>query len=111
MRSNLTFNFVTDLMNSALARIHLGEDIRKITPMGLRGAIEIKCFLDQLNYTGNDKEKLQNHETVVAALPIVAKELHQNVSTFKILLYQIAADPLTQFLEDVWTANGGTSKL
>lgn len=103
MRSSLTFNFVTDLMGQALVRIYLQEDIEKIVPLGLRGAVEIKCFIENLNYAGTDTDRLAEQKIALAALPKIAAALNQDIATVQFTFRQIADDPYTCFLYEIWT--------
>jgi hypothetical protein len=49
MRSNLTFNFVTDCMNQALAWMYFAEAMDTLRPLGLRGAVEILHLVERLD--------------------------------------------------------------
>lgn len=49
MRSNLNFNFITDLMNQALVSLYLKDSVSKLTPLGFRGAVEVRHFLQDLD--------------------------------------------------------------
>ena len=102
MRSNLTFNFVTDCMNQALAWMYLESDLDKIRPLGLRGAAEIKHIVDAYDYGGSDVARKSEHDRAVAALPKIADKLGQTPETVQIVFREIAGDPFTVYLDAVW---------
>lgn len=104
MRSNLTFNFIVDCMNQGLAWMYLEDVLKKLTPLGMRGAIEIKCFIDDLDDEGSGNEDdAAAHARAVAALPMLAEAAGQKPETLQIVFRQIALDPFTVFLYRIWT--------
>lgn len=103
MRSNLNFNFVTDCMGQALAWLYLQDNLEKLRPLGLRGAVEIKYFIDEYNYNGTDPERLANHKIAVSSLPIIASAINQDPATVLLMFRQIEGDPYTAFLYEIWT--------
>jgi hypothetical protein len=104
MRSNLTFNFVTDSMNQALAWMYLQKDLETIRSLGMRGAVEIKYLIDDLDgIGGNNPGEQEAHDRAVAAFPLIAAAINQNPATLQITFRQIAEDPYTQYLASVWT--------
>jgi hypothetical protein len=104
MRSNLTFNFITDCMNQALAWIYLQSGLDSIRPLGMRGAVEIRSLIQELDdvdaQSAPDKVA---HEQAVAAFPLIATTIKQDPATLQLAFRQIAADPYTIFLQRVWT--------
>lgn len=107
MRSNLSFNFVTDLMNQALMRMYFGAGCDALTPMGMRGAVEIRHFVDALDGPAD----LPAHKLAHATLPLLAAALQQAPASAELAFRQIAGDPFTYFLYQIWTlppdADGG----
>ncbi|MHA6887381.1 hypothetical protein [Ralstonia pseudosolanacearum] len=101
MRSNLTFNFVTDCMNQALAWMYFDEQITVLRPLGLRGAVEIKCLIDEFDNASPDGGSAR--QRAAAALPMIAAKLGQDEKALQITFRQIAEDPFTVFLHRVWT--------
>jgi hypothetical protein len=99
MRSNLTFNVVTDCMSQALAWQYFGEGMNAIRKLGLRGAVEIKHFVD--DFENADAEDA-DHKTAVTMLPDVANALGQTPATVILALQQIAQDPFTDYLYNIW---------
>jgi hypothetical protein len=103
MRSNLSFNFVTDCMNQALAWMYLQDDLDKLRPLGLRGAVEIKHFVEEFDCVGTEPNELLDHDNAVAALPKIAAALNQDPTTVQLVFRNIAEDPYTAFLYEIWT--------
>jgi hypothetical protein len=104
MRSNLAFNFITDLMNQALAWMYLQQDLDRVRPLGMRGACEIKCLIDDYDNTaGETPEEQAAHALALQALPKIATAIKQEPETLQVVFRQIAEDPFTVFLEKIWT--------
>jgi hypothetical protein len=104
MRSSMTFNFVTDCMNQALAWMYLQTDLDTIRSLGMRGAVEIRCLCLELDDTeAKDPDKIADHVRAIAAFPLIAPKINQDPATLQIVFRQIAADPFTTFLAKVWT--------
>jgi hypothetical protein len=102
MRSNLTFNFVTDCMNQALARMYLEDVMEKIRPLGMRGACEIKNLIDDLDGIRSDDEGKRDLARAVMAFPVIASTAGIDADALQITFRQIAEDPFTVYLEQVW---------
>jgi hypothetical protein len=102
MRSNLTFNFVTDCMNQALAWMYLEGDLDKIRPLGLRGASEIKHLIGDYDDVSASTTHESDHDRAVAALPKIANAIGQTPETLQIVFREIAEDPFTIYLNSVW---------
>jgi hypothetical protein len=102
MRSNLSFDFVSDCMNQALAWMYLQKGLDDVRPLGLRGAQEIMCLIYDLDDESVEPESRRAHDLAVASLPVIAKALNQDPATAQFMLRQIAADPYTLFLQHIW---------
>lgn len=161
MRSNLTFNFVMDIMNQALLWMYVQEWLEQIRPLGMRGAVEVEHIIndvdrkagtsaaekaakakleaaqkaeadaqaedaaavdatvkaaagtklkaavdaraaaeDEVKKVGEDAAAAKNEAN--AALAEIAKKLAQPVETVKVMFREIAGDPYTLFLTEVW---------
>jgi hypothetical protein len=103
MRSNLTFSFVTDCMNQALAWLYFEDRLAVLRPLGLRGAAEIKNFVDAYDDADPQSKCRTGHDAAVAALPKVAEALQQSPETVLIVFREIAGDPYTVFLAQAWS--------
>ncbi len=98
MRSNLTFNFVTDCMNQALAWEYMEDRMNKLRPLGLRGAVEIRHLYHNIE-KGTDDEKAAAN----SVLDCAAEILDQKRITLKMAFFEISEDPFTAYLERIWT--------
>ena len=93
MRSNLSFDYVVDIVCQALAWVYIGDDLKKLRPYGLRGAYEIRVLKEQLD---SDDPKIKSAadalvSVAAAALGIAADGLRNAIA-------QIADDRATTFL-------------
>ena len=103
MRSNLTFDFVTDCMNQALAWMYFQNGLDKIRSLGLRGAAEIKHLVDSYDADISTVPASKgDHDRAVAALPKIAAAIGQDPDTLQIVFREIAQDPFTVYLCAVW---------
>jgi len=108
MRSNLTFNFVTDCMSQALAWIYFQDQLGTVLrPMGMRGAVEIGCLIHEFDDTSDATEESKAaHARAQIALPQMAAKLGVSPEVLQITFRQIAGDPFTVFLSQVWGPDG-----
>jgi hypothetical protein len=51
MRTNLSFDFVVDIVSQALAWVYFGDNLHKLRRFGLRGAYEIRTLKEDLGST------------------------------------------------------------
>ncbi|CAN7763330.1 hypothetical protein LJR029_006384 [Caballeronia sp. LjRoot29] len=104
MRSNLSFIFISDLAGQAIAWLYLREKLSSIKPFGLRGACEIRWYLEHYNLpnTGLSLTQRRDRERAILAMPSIAKMLGQDESTVLICFKQIAYDPFTAFYTKTW---------
>jgi hypothetical protein len=110
MRSNLSFNFIIDCMNQALAWMYLEATLGVIRPLGMRGAVEIKYLMNDFdNGDSTDLEDQKAHERATTLLPQIAAAVKQSPETLQFAFRQIADDPYTVFLENIWTSPDDTT--
>jgi hypothetical protein len=97
MRTSLSFAFVSDIAAQALAWIYIGNKLADLRPLGLRGAVEIRCLCADFK-KGSPGEKIIAEATLKKAASIMSLsfEEFQNVAT------EIAEDPYTVFLAETW---------
>jgi hypothetical protein len=93
MRSNLAFDYVVDIVSQALAWVYLTDRLRKIRPLGLRGAYEFKALGDDLASTD-----VQTKRKAEAVLVAAANAACVAFDGFAYALVQISEDPSTKFL-------------
>jgi hypothetical protein len=98
MRSNLSFNFITDVVSQALASIY-GLDLNITRPYSVRGAFEASEVFDDYAQT-KDKEAKTRADAVIAQL---AEKMGKPETIIQKILHDIHQDPYSQFLRDIWT--------
>jgi len=101
MSSNLTFNAVVDLVSQALAWVYVGDKLSLLRPLGIRGAYEAKTLFECISL--KDLDDPQNKESAMKILPAVAEVLGRKVDEVDFLLREIAFDPYTDFIYEVWS--------
>lgn len=94
--ASFSFSFVVDVVSQALAWIYLGDNLAKLRPSSLRGAQEIAAVIGELDSHGKKKELARATVDQAATLAGVAP------ASFESTLREIAEDPYTEFLRDVW---------
>lgn len=101
MRSNLTFSFVIDCMNQALAWLYFEKQMATLRPLGLRGAAEIAMLVDGLRSADEHART-----TALATLSDVVDAIRppHTTQTMSWTFEQIAKDPYTVFLREVWVS-------
>ena len=95
MRSNLSFNFVTDCMNQALAWVYLEEKLKKLRCFGLKGAVEITHLIAALK---DETKQARAKATLTAAAALVG----QSEETLMTAFVEIEDDSFTKYLCKVW---------
>lgn len=93
MRTNLSFDYIVDIVGQALAWAYLGEKLSILRVFGLRGAYEIRVFMDELS--GEDKNLRGNALKVLAAASIALQIPEEGL---RYAFEQIAGDKATEFL-------------
>lgn len=99
IRTSFAFNYVIDCVSQALAWIYLEKDLATMRRLSLRGAQEINTLLVELD-DGEDRDK----ETARTTIERVAALLKIDEVVFERLLREIAFDPYTEFIVNVWNA-------
>jgi hypothetical protein len=107
MRSNLSFNFIIDCMNQALAWMYLSEKLNTIRPFGLRGAFEIKYLMDDLEPESDESQNEDDQKEANQLLQQIATELKISPELLNNTFEQIAGDPYTIFLYEIWDTPDG----
>jgi hypothetical protein len=96
IRTNFDLNYVVDCVSQALLWIYFGDDTKKLFQYSLRGAQEVAALVSWLT---DDDHKASAEQAVADA----AKALNMNELAFRATLAQVAEDPYTVFLIDIWT--------
>lgn len=97
LRTNFDFNYVIDCISQALLWLYIGNNIDKLRPLGMRGAYEAATLYSMLNSTDPKEKNIadENLKEIVKALDI-------NERAFQITLLNVAEDPYTKFICDIW---------
>lgn len=102
IRTNLSFLFITDCMNQALAWMYFQEKLDNLRPLGLRGAIEIGNYVDALDADPSLAISKDENKRAHGAFPSFSKATGQGEQTLQIVLREIAGDPYAIFLRSIW---------
>ena len=94
MRTGLGFDFVSDASAQALAWNYLGDKLKILKICGLRTSIEIKNLCDGID---------SDDEDAVATLAAAATLLSLDIALFHNVCKEIAGDPYTVFLAELWS--------
>jgi hypothetical protein len=97
MRTNLSFNFVTDVVSQALATIY-GLDLNVTRPYSVRGAFEASEVFDDYAQV-EDQEAKARADAVITQL---AAKLEKPERIIQKILHDVHEDPYTHFLRDIW---------
>jgi hypothetical protein len=102
MRSNLSFNFILDCINQALAWMYLESRLDTIRPFGLRGAVEIKWLMRDLKGEGDGAEDDGARQKAAVLVQQIAAAINLSSQTLEFAFEQIADDPYTIFQDEIW---------
>jgi hypothetical protein len=94
LRSSFSFSYVIDCCSQALAWIYFEDTLEGMRRFGLRGAQEINTLMVEINDPENDG--------AVETLKLVAAAIGMDPTGLRHTLREIAEDPYTIFLCDVW---------
>jgi hypothetical protein len=107
MRTGLSFDFIIDVGSQALAWMYLGDRLDDLRAAGLRGAMEINFFLEQLNSEKSSQKALA--EGLLAIIPTLPKDIaypptvrRMETAGFLNACDEIGNDPYTVFLVEIW---------
>jgi hypothetical protein len=92
MRTNLSFNYVLDLVSQALVAIYVKSEIARCYSM--RGSVEA-------SYLAAKYFKLD--ETVKQVITALAGKLDIPEAALSVILYQISEDPYAKFINSIWS--------
>ena len=102
IRTNFDFNYVTDCVSQALLWLYLGDQLKNMAIYSLRGAFEANRLWEGLQKNKPDAQKTLADITAFLA----ANKVQISPETFQVTLRQVACDPFTEFLVDIWPAEG-----
>jgi hypothetical protein len=99
IRTNFDFNYVVDCVSQALAWIYFGDNLAKLSAYSLRGAQEIASVMSAAQDATNPEEQARANQTIDAAAVL----LQIDKDAFRSALDQVARDPYSEFLVNVWS--------
>jgi hypothetical protein len=97
IRTNFDFSYVVDCVSQALTWIYFGDAAGQLFVYSLRGAQEIVSVVEAAD-NPDDPQQARAEQTIVEA----AAKLNIPLDAFRSSLDQIAEDPYTKFLVNVW---------
>ena len=95
IRTNFDFNYVVDCVSQALMWIYFGKDSASLFALSLRGAQEVSALVAWL-------DDPRHQETASQTVADAASRLKISEGALRTTLNQIAEDPYTRFLVNVW---------
>jgi len=101
LRTNYGFDYILDCMSQALLWVYLDKsiDIGKLRVLGLRGAYEAIGLYRLLNSTVDDEKQVGQKN-----LGEIAKVLEVDEIAFKKTLLEVATDPYSVFIYEVFNS-------
>jgi hypothetical protein len=99
IRTNFDFNYVVDCVSQALAWIYFGDNLEKLSAYSLRGAQEIVAVMKAAGDATHPEEQMRANQTIDAAAAL----LQIDKNAFRSTLDQVAEDPYSEFLVNVWS--------
>jgi hypothetical protein len=100
MKTSFAFSYVVDCCSQALAWLYFEGDLAKMRRLGLRGAQEISALIDEVDNAQGGPAS----DRARKCLAIAAAQLNVDPSPFECALRQVAEDPYTEFLRNIWCA-------
>jgi hypothetical protein len=99
LRTNYDFNYVIDCMSQGLLWIYLDKNMEnvKLRVLGLRGAYEAKVLSKMLASSESGQKQIAD-----ADLAELAKVLEVSKEAFQKTLLEVAEDPYTTFIYNIW---------
>jgi hypothetical protein len=106
IRTNFSFSYVVDCCSQALAWLYFQQDLAKMRRFGLRGGQEINTLISEIDGEGEEdtqkREKLKKQAE--ECRDVIAAELKMKPQVLERSMREIAEDPYTTFLSEVWFA-------
>jgi len=96
MRSNRSFSYIADCVSQALAWLYFEDKLPAMRMYSARGAQEIATLVAELD--GNAEESAAAQITV----SMLANKIELDENVLVRTLREVALDPYTRFLVDVW---------
>lgn len=100
IRTNFDLNYVVDCVSQALMWIYFGDDCKSLFQFSLRGAQEIAALVLWSHDKTNADHYTNANQAIVDAAGTL--KIKMNELAFRATLDQIAEDPYTIFLVNMW---------
>lgn len=97
IRTGYSFTYILDCVSQALAWIYVEAKLQSLRVLGMRGACEIRNLIEEL-----DDPKAKTLARRKAHVGAIAKKLEIDVEGCELMLREIAEDPHTTFIADIW---------
>lgn len=106
IRTNFSFSYVVDCCGQALAWLYFGQDLAKMWRFGLRGGQEIYSLIAEIDklFPSETRNPQEIAKQAKKCLELVAAEMKMDPQALERSMREIAEDPYTRFLCDVWCA-------
>lgn len=101
IRTNKPFTYITDCISQALLWIYISTGLPKVSSIGLRGAQEAYSLLQDI-----DSADLPAKDNATKTLAAGASLLSISPEGFRNALEEVAYDPYTRFLIEIWDIAG-----
>ncbi len=104
MRTNFSFSYVVDCCSQALAWLYFGQDLAKMWRFSLRGGQEICSLIAEIDkLCPSETRSLEEiKEQAEKCLQELSKQINMDREVLERTMREIAEDPYTLFLYDVW---------
>ena len=104
IRTAYAFSYVVDCCSQAIAWLTFEADLVKLRRYSLRGAQEVHTFVLELDKATEEPDEVMetNARLARATLEKVAQELTMPAEALERSFREVAWDPYTGFLNDVW---------
>ncbi len=97
LRTNKSFDYIIDCCSQALVWVYFTDQTKELYKFSLRSAHDVTSLIYALS-DANEHMRQSAEETLTRA----AMALGMSASTLEHTLRQIATDPFTQFMVDIW---------
>jgi hypothetical protein len=99
MRTNLSFNFVLDIVSQALVAIYV--DLKVCGKYSLRGSVETSSLAGRY---------FNEEQVAVRVVADLAAELKLSIEVIAVILFQIKEDPYCKFINTIWDRTASESE-
>lgn len=102
VRTNFDFNYVSDCMSQALLAVYVGENLKKLGPYSLRGAMEAAAMIKDIGEDIESANPEADQRDARMALTQAAAALNMDAKALRYTLTTVAEDPYTDFIWHIW---------